>query len=303
MSVLCVSPAGHFGSGVVSYFVFLRWLFLVNLLCVVIWVSFVCVPQFVWRATPEGQQAFELSRQSRLTCLLDPNMYPAHSALSCPSNDTVYWYRYCQETNVTSYNVSLCEEGGVVWRSSPTRLVVSDLASCNLTQGNSSFVLCRNAQPPATFPLQYIVDFITGQGIFNVTVLFIGQYFNGFVGGVYDLPTAVLLTGGVVYVVFIVLIIARWVEPRTVYARTEELDLSSPVSASACAQDEFGIQPNQFQPQASACGLLQQGVLCLGLQHHRRQVCTAQESGHQDRAGGVWPRTACACVCFLDNHS
>lgn len=213
MSVLSVSSAGHFGSGVVSYFIFLRWLFLVNLLCVVIWASFVCVPQFVWRATPEGQEAFELFRQSQLTCLLDPNVYPPHSALSCPSNDTVYLYSLCQETNVTSYNVSLCEEGGVVWRSGPSHMVVSDPMSCNLTQGNGSFVLCHNAQPPDTFPLQYIVDFITGQGIFNVTVLFIGQYFNGFVGGVYDLPTAFLLTGGVVYVVFIVLIIARWVEP------------------------------------------------------------------------------------------
>lgn len=192
----------------VSYFVFLRWLFLVNLLCAIIWTSFVSVPQYVWRATPEGQAAFEEFRRSQLTCLLDPDVSPAHSALSCPNNETVH--SLCQETNVTSFNVSVCEDASVVWRSSPSHLVVSDLAGCNLTQGNASFVLCRSVQPPDTFPLQHIVDLITGQGIFNVTVLFIGQYLNGFVGGVYDLPTATLLTAGVVYFAFILLIIARW---------------------------------------------------------------------------------------------
>ena len=243
--------AGHFGSSVVSYFVFLRWLFLVNLLCLIIWVSFVCVPQFVWRGSPEGQAAFEQFRQSRLACLLDPDVYPSHSALSCPSNETVYLYRVCQNTNVTNFNVTVCTEGGVVWSSSPSHLVVSDLAGCGLTQGNGSFVLCRNVQPPDTFPLQYIVDFITGQGIFNVTVLFIGQYFNGFVGGVYDLPTAVLLTGGVVYAVFIVLIIARWAELLS-SAQKEELVAPS-LPLPLCLQDELGIQPGQLQPQATTC--------------------------------------------------
>ena len=241
-----VPSAGHFGSGVVSYFVFLRWLFLVNLLCAIIWTSFVSVPQYVWRATPEGQAAFEQSRRSRLTCLLDPDVYPVHAALSCPNNETVHLSSLCQETNVTSFNVSVCEDASVVWRSSPSHVVVSDLAACNLTQDNGSFVLCRNVQPPDTFPLQYIVDFITGQGIFNVTVLFIGQYFNGFVGGVYDLPTAVLLTTGVVYFVFILLIIARWVGPLST-ALIKELSIHTLPLPRPSYRMSLAFSPTNFR--------------------------------------------------------
>ena len=230
----------------VSYFVFLRWLFLVNLLCAIIWTSFVSVPQYVWRATPEGQAAFEQSRRSRLTCLLDPDVYRVHAALSCPNNETVHLSSLCQETNVTSFNVSVCEDASVVWRSSPSHVVVSDLAACNLTQGNGSFVLCRNVQPPDTFPLQYIVDFITGQGIFNVTVLFIGQYFNGFVGGVYDLPTAVLLTTGVVYFVFILLIIARWVGPLST-ALIKELSIHTLPLPRPSYRMSLAFSPTNFR--------------------------------------------------------
>lgn len=292
-----MSSAGHFGSGVVSYFVFLRWLFLVNLLCAIIWTSFVSVPQYVWRATPEGQAAFEEFRQSQLTCLLDPDVYPGHSALSCPNNETVHLSSLCQETNVTSFNVSVCEDARVVWRTSPSHLVVSDLAGCNLTQGNGSFVLCRNV-PHDTFPLQYIVDFITGQGIFNVTVLFIGQYFNGFVGGVYDLPTAVLLTAGVVYFVFILLIIARWAGLLSM-ALIKELSIHILPLPHPSYRMSLAFNPTNFsrkRGRVDYCNKVFSAWDC---------NITDAKSARLKRAGiktelEVWPQTA-VCTCCVSH--
>ena len=37
--------SGHFGTGVVSYFIFLRWLVLFDFFLVLLWVSFVIIPQ------------------------------------------------------------------------------------------------------------------------------------------------------------------------------------------------------------------------------------------------------------------
>ena len=39
---------GHFGTAVVSYFIFLRWLFIMNILIFALWFGFVVIPNAVY---------------------------------------------------------------------------------------------------------------------------------------------------------------------------------------------------------------------------------------------------------------
>lgn len=46
---------GHFGTAVVSYFIFLRWLFIMNIIIFALWFSFVIIPNAVFisgKSTP-----------------------------------------------------------------------------------------------------------------------------------------------------------------------------------------------------------------------------------------------------------
>jgi hypothetical protein len=203
---------GHFGTGVVSYFIFLRWLFYINLLACVIWLAFVFIPQVVWRASGEGITAFEDSSLSRLSCLLDPSIHSSHINVTCPfpNRTELVVHESCNTSASNSFEVGVCSvpigAPVLVSTSSPGQTVFP-ATDCPLPD-NTTLTMCRNVKEDI-FPLQYVVDIATGHGIFNTTILFVGQYFNGMINGIYDYPVAFLLTTGVVYLIFIVLIIAR----------------------------------------------------------------------------------------------
>ena len=59
---------GHFGTGVVSYFIFLRWLFLMNLIIFLLWFGLVVAPQVVWVVTTDNSRT-----PSQLACVFSLN--------------------------------------------------------------------------------------------------------------------------------------------------------------------------------------------------------------------------------------
>ena len=46
-SISSIPSSGKFGSGVLSYFTFLRWLFLLDIVITIMVIAFIAVPQFI----------------------------------------------------------------------------------------------------------------------------------------------------------------------------------------------------------------------------------------------------------------
>ena len=102
---------GHFGTAVVSYFIFLRWLFLMNLLIFLLWFGLAVIPQLVWVAGTNSPRS-----PSQLSCVFPLN----YSGLP-----------------------RACPDGGV-----PEELavVLSEAPSLELLQGYGQQLLCRGGE-------------------------------------------------------------------------------------------------------------------------------------------------------------
>ena len=68
---------GHFGTAVVSYFVFLRWLFLMNLLIFLLWFGLAVIPQLVWVSGTNAPRT-----PSTLACVfpLNTSVFPLNTS-------------------------------------------------------------------------------------------------------------------------------------------------------------------------------------------------------------------------------
>lgn len=95
---------------------------------------------------------------------------------------------------------------------------------CNAANATSAteWVLCLEVQPALNIG-EYILWFISGEGFFNSTELFIGIYTNATIGLAssfingetnvlwYNMPLAYLFTGGAVYIISLLAIVFRYV--------------------------------------------------------------------------------------------
>jgi hypothetical protein len=70
---------GHFGTAIVSYFIFLRFLFVMNLLIFALWFGFVVVPGIVYIEVNDSPNV-----ASQLACAYEPSNI---SRLLCPSDN------------------------------------------------------------------------------------------------------------------------------------------------------------------------------------------------------------------------
>ena len=133
-------------------------------------------------------------QQSVYSCIL-----PVGNGSNCSAN-CVIAYDACDEANSTT-SVNECRFSNS-----------AGAALRNVTQDAD----CRNESLP-TWCLcsreidfvQGFSDFISGEGIFAVSELFIGWYTRLNFGGVYDMPVVYLLVWGLVYVLSLLLIAYR----------------------------------------------------------------------------------------------
>lgn len=200
---------GHFGTAIVSYFIFLRFLFFMNLIIFAFWFGFVVVPQSVFEDSrnPPGPNSTVACVGNISETSVCPTAGSDLEVFLVPSD--------CREVVSSSYEVRRCEfSDGVASRESSSGPVTvsensTELFDCLI--GNSVDVevlsTCVGVDPFIPW-YQYIVDFVLGQGVLNETLLFHGRYSNVDVG-VYNLPVAFLLLAGFVYAVSILLLVYK----------------------------------------------------------------------------------------------
>lgn len=197
---------GHYGTAVVSYFIFLRWLFVMNMVIFALWFSFVCIPQFInpgeLNITSQAACLIPLANSSQFTCSNTSVQEPGvvfELASNC-SNGTLI--RLCK---FDDSNVAVSESSTTVLTSSDSQVSFdcpTELA--NATQ----YVVCVGVDPFIIW-YQYVLDFISGDGIFNSTPLFHGVYPNEVTPGGYNLPMAFLIMAGVVYCISVSLLVYK----------------------------------------------------------------------------------------------
>ncbi len=220
---------GHFGTAVVSYFVFLRWVFIMNLIIFTFWFGFVVVPQIVWEHARDPSHTTSL-----LSCVYpSAGLAELNETRACPIGDPVPVYgtpRQCLE-EPEEFGVRLCkferESSGrfVADRESSqddvevTAETVDSLLmpphNCTPSGGsNGTFVqylMCVGGIDPYVVWYQYLLDFVLGQGALNETVLFHGWYTNMTVTAdtEYKMPVVFLVFVCFVYVVSVVLLVYK----------------------------------------------------------------------------------------------
>ena len=209
-SPYCCQPflhtAGHYGSGAYSYYNFLRWLFLINLLLALLMVSFVIIPQFVWRATEEGHAESNRRYVARTNCLR-----AAANCTDCEGCDPAIVINsvdraiYANSTNSTVMTVTECS------------VRVAHIGQQrNVITGNFSapeWFLCSRDECPRNVQ-NCFNDFLSGEGLFADSELFLGWYTNTpirwpTISSSYDMPMAYLLTASAVYGLSLILIVIR----------------------------------------------------------------------------------------------
>ena len=146
--------AGEFGNGPVSYFVFVRFLLLTNLLIFLIWFAFVCVPQLKWRHTDGNNMILQPSR-SQIHCLRQCDSSP------CPSNSVMTVYE-CNQSN-ESFVINLCTDDDCGSDERPKEGTIMVTVCFNKSEDNDSRYCVFDNVDPDIGVLQWIVDFVTGQ--------------------------------------------------------------------------------------------------------------------------------------------
>lgn len=186
---------GHFGSTIVSYFIFLRWLFIMNIIIFALWAGFVVVPNVVHIIAEQPPRTASL-----LACIFNSS-----SALEfvCPDG-TMGIPPLCNGT----FEVRECAQSA---NTSEVRESTAAPVEVDCSAVDPSLRLCVGGVAPSYSWYQYVFDLILGQGLFNDTVLFYGRYSNetGARSNGYNLPLAYLITAFVVYGVSITLLVFK----------------------------------------------------------------------------------------------
>lgn len=150
--------AGEFGNGPVSYFVFVRFLLLANLLTFLIWFAFVCVPQLTWRYG-EGEHMIPQPSRSQLHCLRQCNI---DSDFACPSTSVMTVYECGQSNDSSGIVINRCNDDYCESDDRPTESDITVTVCNNSTAGAVSYCVFDNVDPEVGI-LQWGVDFVTGQ--------------------------------------------------------------------------------------------------------------------------------------------
>jgi hypothetical protein len=213
---------GHFGTAVVSYFVFLRWIFIMNLIIFFLWFGIICIPQIV------HQIAFPPNTTSNIACLINLSMRAISSTCSNESmirtNGRLILYNYSipsncfSEPNVIMIQECAFNEIGTAFSENGNIKEVSEFLydhNCNIVPSTNQnalanvteYEMCIGVQPFVEW-YQHIINFISGSGIFNETLLFQGVY-PSTIFDRYDFSLAFLFMTAFVYIVGVLLLVYK----------------------------------------------------------------------------------------------
>ena len=193
---------GNFGTAVVSYFILLRWLFLVNVAIFALWFGFVCIPQFIWETSP----GVNIQPNYQLACVFNSS-----APYNCSNGSPSVLYRVGSNCSLVNRTVliNMCSVHNDIadGESCGSAVNFSDQwSNCS----KEAVHVCKDVTP-CTVWYDYIVGFITGQGTFNQTVLFLGRYTNATTirNKSYNMPLVTLVMTGVVYAISFVLLVYK----------------------------------------------------------------------------------------------
>lgn len=113
-------------------------------------------------------------------------------------------------TCISDNSIAVRESGDSPLTFTPASITDPCAQGQNMTgsgMNDAAFMVCVGVEPNIIW-YEYIIHFFTGQGIFNETLLFQGQYTNRALGG-YNIPIAFLLLTGFVYVVSVILLVYK----------------------------------------------------------------------------------------------
>ena len=216
---------GLFGTAVVSYFVLLRWIFIMNIVIFFLWFGIICVPQVVYQVRNPGSS----NTTSSIACLINISNGSVNECSNrslsitggiterylVPSNclqepDNDIRMKVIQECSFSD-NIAVSENG--IQRSVSEFLLdescnmVDPLTNQDLLANTTVYKVCVGVDPLVPW-YQYILDFISGTGLFNETLLFQGVYPNESIDG-YSFSLAFIFMTALVYFVGVILLIFK----------------------------------------------------------------------------------------------
>ena len=205
---------GHFGTAIVSYFVFLRWLFIMNLVIFALWFSIICIPQFINEARSSA------NKTSQLACLLPLEDFV--DGVRCSGQATLVEKTYflahpdCSSDDGNVFVIQECAIDGnsTDAESSITLTASSSILGPGCSDNNSMvnntivYTVCVGVDPYLEW-YEYFLDFFSGTGLFNETSLFQGVYPDVSTLN-YNFPLAFLSLAGLVYLISVFLLIYKW---------------------------------------------------------------------------------------------
>ena len=171
--------------------------------------SFIIIPQFVWRATEDGRAETSRRLAARTYCLT--------AATDCPG---------CQFQELCDPAIVINSTNSALYANSTNSSVIT-VTQCtvgialiglqrDVIRGNFSdpeWYLCPRDECPRNV-LRCFSNILSGEGLFADSELFIGWYTNTpirwpTISAAYDMPMAYLLTASVVYGLSLILIVIR----------------------------------------------------------------------------------------------
>ncbi|XP_033608829.1 transmembrane channel-like protein 5 isoform X2 [Cryptotermes secundus] len=214
---------GHFGSGVATYFRFLRLLFLLNTVVFVISFGFIVIPQLLYRL----HKPVEASQNDT-----GSSLYDMASVFFTPSDlDSVF--RLYEENNSTRHIVTPVPVTTQNWKLPPSGKYRPQVKSNAYT-------------PNADFSIGNI---FTGEGFFTDTALYYGHYTNESVnlvlGQTYSIPAAYFFT---VLACYLVMFVVLSVSMARSYRRTfieNEGDIKSMFAQKVFCAWDFSTATNE----------------------------------------------------------
>ena len=173
-----------------------------NLLIFALWFGVIVIPQIIHlgsrslNSTSHVSCVFEMSSTNNVSCAASSTVNVFGIRSNCTYEDNTFTVQTCSFDN-----------DGIATSESGNEVTVS-LTDCTFSnEATTRYVLCPNVDPHFEW-YTYVVDFISGTGIFNETVMFQGVYAD-FSSGRFSFDLAFLVMVAIIYTVSVILLVYK----------------------------------------------------------------------------------------------